>query len=105
MFTYFGVMIGPPLFGAAAALAGFQGAYMPCRASGLGRRIPRIADAPRQLTKSRPAVIASCYTALNPSHEARLSPLISLRGRFRRSRTVRHRSRPWIEDGGLTPLD
>src|SRR3954471_4180340 len=28
MFTYFGVMVGPPLFGAAAALAGFQGAYM-----------------------------------------------------------------------------
>ncbi len=27
MFTYFGVMIGPPLFGVAAALVGFQGAY------------------------------------------------------------------------------
>ena len=27
MFTYLGVVIGPPLFGAAAALVGFQGAY------------------------------------------------------------------------------
>jgi hypothetical protein len=27
MFTYFGVMIGPPLFGLAAAFMGFQGAY------------------------------------------------------------------------------
>ena len=27
MFTYFGVMIGPPLLGVAAALVGFQGAY------------------------------------------------------------------------------
>src|SRR3954470_19026874 len=27
MFTYFGVMVGPPLFGLAAAIVGFQGAY------------------------------------------------------------------------------
>src|SRR4051812_27444037 len=28
MFTYFGIVIGPPLFGMAAALLGFPGAYV-----------------------------------------------------------------------------